>query len=322
LGRHLLLGSIVGLVCGLGIESWQVLFGRNLHVVVPGRVYRCSQPTRANIEHMVASYGIKTIINLRGCCADVDWYDEECRATRDCDIAQEDINLSAGRLLSTTELRRLVEVLDHAEYPVLIHCRRGSDRTGAVSAVVQLLETDVSLSEARQQLGPRFAHLAIGRLANLDWFLDLYEEWLGQTGQTHSRRAFREWALHQYCPGECRCRFEVLETPREVRLGKPFLVKVRAFNTSIRAWPLRPCATAGIHIRYNLVDRDNRLVAAGQAGLFEALVQPGEWIDLSLPVAAQHLAGSYTLKVDMVGEQHCAFYQAGDEPLFLPVTVR
>jgi protein tyrosine phosphatase (PTP) superfamily phosphohydrolase (DUF442 family) len=322
LGSRVLLGCVAGLACALGAESWHVLFGTNLHVIVPGLAYRCAQPTRADVEHMVDKYGIKTIINLRGCCSELDWYMEESRATRDCDIAQEDINLSAGRLPSATELRQLVDALDHAEYPILVHCRRGSDRTGMVSTIVQLLKTDVSLSEARKQLDPRFGHLAIGRMANLDWFLNLYEEWLGQTGQVHSRSVFREWITNQYCPGECRCRFELLEAPGEVRVGKPFLVRIRAHNTSVRTWRFRPCATAGIHACYTLVDGSNRLVTQGQAGLFEALVAPGESIDLSLPVAPQYLAGAYTLKVDLGDGQHCAFFQAGDEPLFVPVTVR
>src|SRR6516162_3480884 len=77
LGSRVLLGCVAGLVCALGVESWHVLFGTNLHVIVPGLAYRCAQPTRADVEHMVHRYGIKTIINLRGCCSELDWYMEE-----------------------------------------------------------------------------------------------------------------------------------------------------------------------------------------------------------------------------------------------------
>ena len=40
--------------------------GDNLHAVVPGELYRSAQPTPELIADYQKSYGIKTIINLRG----------------------------------------------------------------------------------------------------------------------------------------------------------------------------------------------------------------------------------------------------------------
>src|SRR5437868_10481343 len=98
------------------------------------------------------------------------WYEDEGRVTWQRDIQQEDINLSASRMPSASELRRLVEVLDRTEYPILLHCKRGADRTGLTSAIVGLLLTDMPFDQARGQLGLRYGHLALGRPAYLDGF--------------------------------------------------------------------------------------------------------------------------------------------------------
>src|SRR5262249_7259134 len=154
----------------------------------------------------------------------IDWYIEESRATHRLNVAQEDICLSASRLPSVHEMRRLIEVLDHTTYPVLLHCKRGADRTGLVSTVVLLLQTDVSLTEASRQLGLRYGHVALGKTTYLNVFLDLYQEWLCQQGLHHSRDIFRHWLECDYCPAECRCAVEALEVPARVPRGQPFAV--------------------------------------------------------------------------------------------------
>src|SRR5439155_1970070 len=131
-------------------------------------------------------YGIRTVVNLRGYCAPFPWYLDECRTTQGCEVSQEDITLSAGRLPSVHEIRRLVEVLDRTEYPILLHCRHGADRTGLVSAVVMLLQPGVSFPEAREQLSLSFGHLSWGHLRYLDRFFDLYADWLKDQRLSHS----------------------------------------------------------------------------------------------------------------------------------------
>ncbi len=313
--------SLAGLCLAVLTEAGRVLFGGNLHAVVPGRVYRSSQMSADKLAQVVHAYDIRTVINLRGCCDPFPWYLEECRTTHRLQVAQEDICLSAGRLPSVYEMRRLLEVLDRTEYPILIHCRRGADRTGLVSAVVLLLESRVSLAEARRQLGLRYGHLALGRPANLDRYFDLYDEWLRDQRLSHSHAAFRRWVEHDYCPGECRCELEPVDWPPDIRCGEPAPLRVRVRNTGIKSWRLRPGTNAGIHAGFGLWDSDGRCVANGRAGLLDAEVAPGQSIDLTLVVPALHKPGRHRLLVDMVDEQHCWFYQTGSEPLELELEV-
>jgi hypothetical protein len=315
-------GVCAGALLASAAEVGRVFLGGNFHTVEPGRVYRCSQPTPERLERYIADHGIRTVVNLRGCCAPLSWYLDECRASAAHDVCQEDLCFSAGRLPAEAELRRLIEVLDRTEYPILFHCRRGADRTGLASAVALLLHTDLPYDEARRQLGLRYGHFAVRRTANLDRFFDLYREWLSREGLVHTRANFRRFAVHDYCPGECRADIEPLEVPRSVPPGEPFPVRVRLHNTSVKPWHLRPGLTSGVHVTFVVTDTHAAPVTQGKGGLLEAVVEPGTSIDLTLPVPALRRPGRYTLMVDVVDEQHCTFFQTGSEPLECEFEVR
>src|SRR5262245_21856482 len=211
--RTILFAIGVGLALAAGVDAAVILTGRNFHSLIPKRVFRCAQPSAADLQEYIRRHGIRTVVNLRGCCYPQDWYLDECNATCRCDIAQEDITFSAGRLPAPAELKRLVEVLDRAEYPILIHCKRGVDRTGLTSAVVKLLFTDASIREARKELSLRYGHLSWGRTAAMLQFFDLYEEWLKSQGRSHSAIEFRHWATRDYCPGPFRAEMTLLSKP-------------------------------------------------------------------------------------------------------------
>lgn len=315
-------GVLLGLLLALAGEAGRVLFMGNFHTVAPGRFYRCSQPSPARLDELIRANGIRTVVNLRGGCPTFDWYRNECRTSADLDVCQEDLCFSAGRLPAVPEVRRLVEVLDRSEYPLLFHCQRGADRTGLASAVALLLHGDVPYEEARRQLGPRFGHVALGRPGNLDRFFDLYREWLDRQGLAHSRDNFRRWVEHDYCPGECRAALEPLDMPRAVPAGEPFGCRVRCRNTSVKPWHLCPGVSAGVHASFVVSDARGVTLSVGRGGLFDAEVAPGEGIDLTLPVPAVRGPGRYTLTVDMIDEQHCNFFQVGSEPLEWEFEVR
>jgi hypothetical protein len=326
LGRCWLRAAIWGCWSGaclaVCLEVPYVVLGQNLHTVIPGRVYRGAQQSGQELEETVRRYDIRTVVNLRGCCAPLPWYLDECRATHHQGIAQEDICFSAGRMPSIHELHRLLEVLDRSEYPLLIHCRRGADRTGLVSAVVLLLQTEAPWTEVRHQLGLRYGHIAVGRPAYLDQFLDSYAGWLSEQGCVHSSAVFRRWLEHLSCPGGQGATLEPLALPAPVRSGQPLAVPVRARNTGTSAWCLKSGSNAGIHAGYLLWNPAGELIASGRAGLFDATVAPGQSIDLTIALPALKVPGRYRLWVDMVDEQQCWFYQTGSEPLEQELEVR
>jgi hypothetical protein len=314
-------GCAVGvLLVVIGIVIYDTLLG-NIHTVIPGRVYRSAQLSPDQLEKVCRERDIHTVVNLRGNCAPQEWYLDECDAVQRLHIAQVDISLSAMRLPSTVEVRRLVEVLDSCEYPILFHCFRGADRTGLASTMAKLLQDGVTLQEAEEQLGIYYGHVRIGRTSHIDHFFELYHEWLKEQGAAHSPAVFRRWALTDYCPGECRAELELFRAPDYLVCGRPEALALHVRNTSIKTWRLRPETNAGIHAIFTLCDEHGAVIYEGRAGLFHAEVPPGTCIDLTLALPAVAKPGRVRLVIDMVDEQHCNFAQAGSESLELELEV-
>ncbi len=265
------------------------------------------------------------MFNLCGCSDPEPWYKQESLATSRLDICQEDLAFSAGRLPSVFALRRLVEALDRCDYPILIHCHRGIDRTGMASTIALLLHTDTGLADARRQLSLRFGHLAVGRPAQIDRFFDLYETWLRTNNISHSPAQFRQWAVHEYCPGECRCETTLLDPSAgllRAEAGRPFGFRVRCANTSVEPWVMQPGANAGVHLGWTLLSDNDDYLSEGRSGLFDRVVPPGDGLDLTVALPPL-TAGRYHVQLDMIDEQHSWFYQTGGtEPLTLELEVR
>lgn len=315
LTRRKILGLVVLVALGLFlVEAIRVLGGANFHTVLPGRVYRSAQPSPEKLEGLVRDYGIKSVVNLRGIGTPSPWYVDACRAAQRLGLSQEDICLSSGRLPSVQEIRRLLEVLERTEYPLVLHCWRGADRTGLVSAMILLLQPDTSLSEARRQLGVRYGHVALGRPAYLDEFLELYESWLHEKGNAHTPELLRRWVMHEYQGGPYCCRWERLEcTSGPPRLGDPIVYQVRVRNTSTRTWRLSPHSVGGVHVAFRVL-REAREVANGRCGMRAGEVAPGETFDVTVILPPICEAGRYWVFVDLIDPQHGWFSQANAEP--------
>jgi protein tyrosine phosphatase (PTP) superfamily phosphohydrolase (DUF442 family) len=315
-------GLFAGTSLALATEVGRLCLTHNLHTVIPGRVYRSAQLTPDDLEDVVRFYDIRTVVNLRGCSDPLPWYVAESRKTHELQIQQADICLSAGRMPSAVEMRRLVRTLDQTEYPILLHCYRGADRTGMASAIVLLLQTEAGFANARGQLGLRYGHAWLGRPAYLDQFLDSYAEWLEQNNRVHSSALVREWLEYVYAPADCRCRLETLQVQEYLTLGVPSSIRVRCRNTGSKSWHLRPATNAGTHVGYQIWEPDGACLGEQRSGIFDAVVAPEESIDVTLPLPALHKKGRHHLFVDMVDEQHCWFHQTGSEPMGLDVDVR
>ena len=94
LWRSAVLGVVAGLAVAFVGEAIRVLALGNFHAVLPGRVYRCAQPSPAELEALIKSHGIRTVINLRGSCPNFDWYRNQCRVANRFDVAHEDVSHS------------------------------------------------------------------------------------------------------------------------------------------------------------------------------------------------------------------------------------
>src|SRR4051794_9934041 len=106
--RPIVYGALAGVTLVVTASVLRLTAGDNVHEVQPGRVYRSGQMSPQHLEDFIREHRIRTVVNLRGYCPDFDWYRDECRVTHAASISQEDITLSAIRLPSRSEVRRLL----------------------------------------------------------------------------------------------------------------------------------------------------------------------------------------------------------------------
>jgi protein tyrosine phosphatase (PTP) superfamily phosphohydrolase (DUF442 family) len=180
-------------------EVVYVTLGPNFHTVEAGACYRSAQPSAGWLRRTMECEGIKTVVNLRGNNSGEPWYEAEKQVAADMGAKYVEIGLFSNQPPETTEFRRLVETLDTAPRPLLIHCQRGGDRTGLASAIYVLLQPGRTVAEARGQITVLYGHKFWSQAARMSMVVDVYERWLHEQKCEHSPERFRHWAMHVYC---------------------------------------------------------------------------------------------------------------------------
>ena len=191
---------LIALIPPLLFTSWRWGMG-NSGEVRPGTIYRSAQVSAGTLTDWLREYRIRTVLNLRGSHPEEAWYRAEREATLAAGATQVDIAMSSCEWMSRAQLSTVIEVLDHCEKPVLLHCWRGAERTGWISAIAQLLTPGATLVDARAQFSPYFLFVRAGDGQVMIEHLEQYERWLATTGRAHSSSVFREWAREGFRPG-------------------------------------------------------------------------------------------------------------------------
>jgi protein tyrosine phosphatase (PTP) superfamily phosphohydrolase (DUF442 family) len=303
-------------------EVAHVLFLGNFHVVIPGEVFRAAQPSGRDVERMVRQYDLRTVINLRGRGDGMAWYEDEARACQKLGVSHENLTFSASRLPSRTELNRLIELLDQAERPLVLHCRQGADRTGLAVAVLQLLQPGSSYREARAAMGLRWGHWRWGPAGELGGFFELYEGWLANAQIEHSAEAFRRWATTGYDGGYRH--YEVIKmTPMQERprVGQSLGYLVTFRNLGSQPWRFHAIGRAGVHIHAEVVADDGTPVSWHFGSMFEKTVPAGGEIELTA-VVKPLAVGRYRLRIDLFDGERGQFFKFGQTPIEQELIVR
>jgi hypothetical protein len=157
--------------------------------------------TSRALAQTLRDHQIRSVINLRGPNPEEAWYRDELATTLEADATQFDIPLSSCVWMSRVQLRGLIRVLDRCEYPAIIHCAWGSERTGLTSAISVLLSPDGTLAAARSQLSAWYLYVPVGDGKIMSEFLDQYERWLTDQKLAHRADLFRRWVENGYQPG-------------------------------------------------------------------------------------------------------------------------
>ncbi|MFC7334383.1 fused DSP-PTPase phosphatase/NAD kinase-like protein [Rhodocista pekingensis] len=173
---------------------------KNMFRISPG-MYRSSQPTPAHIA-AAKRMGIRTIINLRGRRDDCGSYFLEERACREHGITLVDFPVNSRDAPRKHILHAARDLWAGVEYPVLMHCKAGSDRVGFMSALYMLVHEKRPLEEAVRQLNWRYGHLRAAKTGILDQF---FEEYAARNAE--SPIDFYDWVDQVYDPPALKARF-------------------------------------------------------------------------------------------------------------------
>lgn len=171
----------------------------NFGEVQHGRIYRSGQMPAPALTRTIRDHRIRTVLNLRGSNRD-SWYTAERKATLDAGATQIDIAMSSCIWMSRAQLRTVVQTLDTAEYPMLIHCQWGAERTGLVSAIAELLRPGGTIEAARAQFSIAYLFVRVNDGKIMAEHLDQYERWLAAKGWAHQPEHFRRWVEEGYRP--------------------------------------------------------------------------------------------------------------------------
>jgi protein tyrosine phosphatase (PTP) superfamily phosphohydrolase (DUF442 family) len=191
----------------------------NFGQVQPSRIYRSGQMPAGALAHALRANRIKTVLNLRGSNSQQRWYVDELSTTLSAGATHIDIAMSSCLWMSRVQLRALVDTLDTAEYPLLVHCAWGSERTGLAAAFAELLRPGSTLDDARAQFSIWYLFVPVGDGKVMAEHLDQYVIWLKKERIEHSPANFRQWA---------HCGFEPRHPSREEWPRDPYpLVVVR-----------------------------------------------------------------------------------------------
>lgn len=173
----------------LAAGLWQFELKDNLHTVIPGQIYRSAELGPKTLRQVVDEKGIKTILNLEG-SHDAPWYYGEIAISKQKHLAHYNMELNAHHLPRVDQLKRLTQILLTAPRPILIHCHRGSDRTGLASAMSLILAGE-PISVAKQQYSLKYYVIAPDSIGKQ--VIPRYQDWLQQQHRQSTRQNFLDW---------------------------------------------------------------------------------------------------------------------------------
>jgi len=180
---------------------YHLFFSDRIDTVVKGRIYRSAQLSPRGLVKIIEEKRIGTIVNLRGSFRDSEWYRKEREIAEKNNVRLYDIVLSPHDLPEYPNLLSIIDVLSTSQRPVLIHCRRGSDRTGMVSALALALEQDPPLAELKKQFSWRYGVLPFYRSIG-PFFFSQYERWLERSRNNHDKENLIYWIRNEYIDGQ------------------------------------------------------------------------------------------------------------------------
>ena len=166
----------------------------NRHRLGP-RAWRSAQPAPHHIRAL-AQRGIRTIVNLRGERASGSYWLEQAACERN-GINLVNLPMRSRRAPTRDELANAIAIFDRVEYPMLMHCKSGADRTGLMSMLYLHLKEGVPMAVARRQLSLRYGYFRWTTAGILDLLCEHYVQ-----DNRRTPISFADWVRERYEPAK------------------------------------------------------------------------------------------------------------------------
>lgn len=169
----------------------------NFREVVAQKVYRSAQPSPTQLKEWIRRYGIRTVINLRGDAGKIT--EDERAAANELGVKMITIRFKSSSLPTRNSLAQLIQTIETAEQPILMHCRDGVERSGTASALAAMAigkeEYDTAKWQAYVPPGPWKRNRKNNYVHISDMF-KLYERHRqGNKPDTNDWREFKQWSI-------------------------------------------------------------------------------------------------------------------------------
>ena len=149
------------------------------HHDIGGGMSRENQPSPKRIAKL-ASQGIKTIVNLRG-ESPKGYYLLEKEACAAHNITLVDYRMYSRDTHSVESILGAKTLFDEIEYPAMMHCKSGADRTGIMGVLYRHYRMGDSIEAATEQLSRKYLHIREGKTGMLDFFFEDYLRYAAKT---------------------------------------------------------------------------------------------------------------------------------------------
>lgn len=212
-------GILLVVIVVLAVTFRNPLLRGNFGVVEADRVLRSAQP-QENLRGIVDTYKVASILNLRGGSQADSFYANEVRLAEEARIDFYDFPMSATRRPTRSELLRLIDLFGRCRYPLLIHCKSGSDRTGLASGLYLMSQAGKPPREALEAFSTFYGHVAFGGTERLHEPFVEYERWLEENHLAHSPERLRAWVEQSYKANDPAGPFVPVPTGPRFRFGR------------------------------------------------------------------------------------------------------
>jgi protein tyrosine phosphatase (PTP) superfamily phosphohydrolase (DUF442 family) len=299
-------------------------------------VLRASQPSPRAIESLAATGAIRTIVNLRGANSKKAWYRDEEEAARRAGVELISLRFETFDWPPRIETLKLVEALERAPRPILIHCESGLDRSGWAAAVARILAGETS-DDALGELSPWKGHFCRRDSCALHQFFAMYEDWINRTGLPDSRESFLRWVRQAYYPQPYAAAIALESVvPPDVAAGSRVALRAKVVNRSTGEWSATDDKSRGVRLGVRIIgplahQLPDQLEAfrvphsetkdVFRDGNTTGAWKPGDERTIEIVFDAPRQPGRYLAQIDMVDEQVHWFSDLGDGGVVIELNV-